>query len=475
MKRRVILTMSVFVIFTLILASFSIVSAKEFTDVPITASYYAAVDKLSNMGVIQGRGDGSFSPADGTTRAEFCAFLARANGYSAESFSASVPFPDVKSSDWSAGYIEFCYNRGYINGLEDGTFRPSDSVTYEQAVKMVVCSSGAGDESLSKVGPFWYSGYMSVASKSNLLYKAKPQVGKPATRAFVAQVVYNSIGGEDASGSGDENLFDPTIQATKEPDYVYNPEETEPTEAPTPTLTPVPTQAPTPVPTPAPTVKPTPVPTPVPTVKPTPMPTAAPPISNPGGSSSGAGRLIVIDPGHNYSSVDGGAIGNGLREQDITFYIASKLKPVLERNGFRVLMTRNSITDNVSTVSVSDSLAKRAALANNNNADLFVSIHCNAGGGTGTETYHYTGSVQGQALAVSVQKNIVNMVGLSNRGVKSAGFAVIKNTNMPAVLVETAFIDTASDAAVLADANYQQRYADGIAKGICEYFGIAYV
>ena len=112
----------------------------------------------------------------------------------------------------------------------------------------------------------------------------------------------------------------------------------------------------------------------------------------PKGSSDGI--LIAIDPGHNYNGVDTGATGNGLREQDITYYIAEKLKPELERNGFNVIMTRNSIKDNVSNESVSASLNRRAEIANRSGADLFVSIHCNAGGGTGIETYYCTGSRQ---------------------------------------------------------------------------------
>ena len=63
----------------------------------------------------------------------------------------------------------------------------------------------------------------------------------------------------------------------------------------------------------------------------------------PRGSSDG--MLIVVDPGHNYNGVDTGAVGNGLREQDITFYIAEKLKPILERNGFSVIMTRNYLKE----------------------------------------------------------------------------------------------------------------------------------
>ena len=151
-KSAAILIIFAFLMFALPVHVFGL----EFSDVPITASYYKAVDKLSNVGVIQGRGDGAFAPGDSTTRAEFCAFLARANGYNANYYQPkALPFADIDSSSWAVPYISFCYENGYINGYEDGTFRPDDYVTDEQAVKMVVCSSGVGDEKLSSVGPKW--------------------------------------------------------------------------------------------------------------------------------------------------------------------------------------------------------------------------------------------------------------------------------------------------------------------------------
>ena len=223
---------------------------------------------------------------------------------------------------------------------------------------------------------------------------------------------------------------------------------------------------PTAVPTPEPTIAPTPDPTPVPTQEPVYAPETSQTASN--------GLTIVIDPGHNYNGVDTGAVGNGIREQDITYYIAEKVKPLLESKGFTVIMTRNSVYDNVSNESVSASLRRRADIANNAGADLFVSIHCNAGGGTGTETYYYYNSASGAALAKNIQGYVTNLLGLSNRGIKEAGFAVLKYTDMPSVLLETAFIDTASDAAILADSGCQQLYAEAITRGICDYFGVAY-
>ena len=443
----------------------------DFSDVPITASYYKAVDKLSNDGVIQGRGDGVFAPADNTTRAEFCAFLSRANGYNEAYYKgSSTPFRDVKSGNWAEEYISFCYENGYVNGMDSNSFAPNDNVTCEQAVKMVVCASGVGDESLTKVGPKWYSGYINVARKHNLLDGADLQIGKPANRAFVAQVVYNSmlIKGEDKTAGdavdvGGNNSGRPAPEATDkatvyEPEEIWEPDDEESVwkyyqyygedyeeyvkEEQNDENYTVPTKP------------------------------EEEYVYVPRGSSEG--MLVVIDAGHNYSGVDTGASGNGLREQDITYYIAEKLKPMLEKNGFQVIMTRNSLKENVSDESVSASLARRAEIANKAGADLFVSIHCNAGGGTGTETYYCTGSLDGRVFADFVQEGMLESVGLRDRGIKSARYAVLRNTNMTAILVETGFIDSANDSAYLASDTSRKDFAEGIAKGICDYVGIEF-
>lgn len=450
---------AVLILTLLILAVPAQVFGLEFSDVPITASYYKAVDKLSNVGVIQGRGDGAFAPVDKTTRAEFCAFLARANGYNPNYYQQKeLPFPDVDSNSWAAPYISFCYENGYINGMLDGTFCPDDYVTDEQAVKMVVCSSGVGDESLTAVGPKWYSGYLNVAEKYDLLNNTKVRVSNSANRAFVAQVVYNAM---LVSGSFNSKAQNAVI--------IGNTSSKNETAVPKPTPVPEPEPEPEPEPQPEPEPEPEPQPEPEPEPEPQPEPVPAPKPSPKNGQ-----LRIVIDPGHNYSVTDTGANGCGLREQDVTFNIAEKLKPILERNGFQVIMTRNSITENVSEESVSASLKRRAAIANEADADLFISIHCNAGGGTGTETYYFGSSESGKELATVIQKNVVDKVGLSNRGVKSATYAVLRYTAMVAVLLETAFIDTEADAAVLGSTGGQQRYAEGIARGICEYCGVSY-
>ena len=407
----------------------------EFSDVPITASYYKAVDKLSNIGIIQGRGDGAFAPVDKTTRAEFCAFLARANGYNANYYQPkALPFPDVDAKHWATPYISFCYENGYINGMLDGTFCPNDYVTDEQAVKMIVCSSGVGDESLSKVGPKWYSGYLNVAQKYDLLTGTRVRVSNSANRAFVAQVVYNAM------------MVDGSL---------------EPTVTPAPEATPEPSETPEP----SATAKPTATAKPSATPKPTPRPTRKPV----------AGQLTnVLDPGHNYDTTDTGATYEDLREQDITFAIAAKAKPLLEANGFYVIMTRNELTENVSEESVVASLKKRAEIANEAEADLFLSIHCNAGGGNGTETYYFEGSEEGEILAELIQEQVTASTKLYDRGTKTAKFVVLNETAMVSALLETAFIDDPSNAKFLSSKNGQQAFAEGIAKGICAFFGRTY-
>lgn len=184
---------------------------------------------------------------------------------------------------------------------------------------------------------------------------------------------------------------------------------------------------------------------------------------------------IFIDPGHNPTGNDTGAVGYGLKEQDVTVEIALKLKPLLERNGFEVKMSRNSLKDTVAE-GLNASLAGRYNAANSWDADIFVSIHCNSANtkAYGCETYYYTGSSKGRRLADCVQPELAKETGLCNRGVKSANFAVIKHTNMPAILVETAFIDNYDDNRFLASDDGKYKCAVGIYKGICDYLGIEY-
>ena len=184
---------------------------------------------------------------------------------------------------------------------------------------------------------------------------------------------------------------------------------------------------------------------------------------------------IYIDPGHNPTGNDTGAVGYGLKEQDVSVQVGIILRELLLVSGQTVKMSRENITDTVSS-SLNGSLAGRYNAANSWDADIFVSIHCNAANtkAYGCETYYCTGSNQGKVLAECVQPHMAAETERYNRGVKSANFAVIKHTNMPAILVETAFIDNYDDNRFLASDDGKYKCAVGIYKGICDYLGIEY-
>ncbi|GAB6170759.1 hypothetical protein JCM15765_02370 [Paradesulfitobacterium aromaticivorans] len=182
---------------------------------------------------------------------------------------------------------------------------------------------------------------------------------------------------------------------------------------------------------------------------------------------------VCIDPGHNGTGADTGAQGHGLLEQDLTLDIAQRLKPLLEKNGFEVVMTRDGSVVNGPHNTLTQSLQSRCNIANNAGVELFVSIHVNAGGGTGSEVYALPGG-KAYVAAQLMLKNLISACQWTNRGVKFTRYYVLLHTNMPAVLTENGFIDDASDARLLADAGFRQRIAVAHAKGICEYFGVNY-
>ena len=173
--------------------------------------------------------------------------------------------------------------------------------------------------------------------------------------------------------------------------------------------------------------------------------------------------VVVIDPGH--GGRDPGAVGiSGLQEADIVLDISQQVTSLLEGQGVQARLTR--------TQDIEIDLAPRVEQANRANADLFVSIHANAINMSrpdvnGLETY-YLGS--GLELANTIHRSILQAIpDLPDRRVRRANFYVLRNTQMPAVLVETGFVTGADDARRLQDAAYRSRMAAAIARGILQY------
>lgn len=204
-----------------------------------------------------------------------------------------------------------------------------------------------------------------------------------------------------------------------------------------------------------------------PPTRPAPTPTQPPPIVTPPTTNLPrvpSGRVVVVlDAGH--GGGDPGAVGiGGLREKDIVLSITLQVARLLEQQGVQVVLTR---TDDREI-----DLEPRVQIAERARANIFVSIHANAismdrPDVNGIETYY--ASEAGARLGRVIHDSMVRNTGLNDRGLRSARFYVIRNTSMPAVLLETGFVTGAQDAAFLRSAQGQQRMAFAIAQGILQY------
>ena len=178
---------------------------------------------------------------------------------------------------------------------------------------------------------------------------------------------------------------------------------------------------------------------------------------------------VYNNPGHDLT-YDSGAVNpnSGLRECDVAAKIGGKVKEYLEAAGCecRLLQSDNLYYDS----DYADRPVAVCADANAWPADIFVSIHCNAANGAahGTEVECYTRMSDGGNLARCIQGQIVHALKTVDRGVKEMpGLAVLKHTDMPAVLVETAFIDNDDDARLLVED--WDKFAAAIARGVTDY------
>lgn len=186
---------------------------------------------------------------------------------------------------------------------------------------------------------------------------------------------------------------------------------------------------------------------------------------------------IFIDQGHNPQGINAGAEGNGLREQDITYNVGIYLRNLLNSNScFDARTSRNTPTESLG-VSNTSSLRTRVLAANNWPANYFISLHCNASDNpsyNGTEVYVVRANSEAYYLAEYILNAIVARVGTRNNGVRlNPSLYVLRNTTMPAILVEMGYITNVDDAQKLRDDQYQFAYA--IYEGLLEYFDLTNV
>lgn len=211
-------------------------------------------------------------------------------------------------------------------------------------------------------------------------------------------------------------------------------------------------------------------------------PIANSPMNN---NSLNSKKTIVIDAGHNYGG-DGGATstidGVTYSEADLNIQVASKLQVELKNRGYNVIMTRTE--NQKETLALIESLTNRVNIANNANADFFISIHHNSIDNVPTangvltlysnvaQDEKFGGKLdntrieKSKEIATLINNNIANKLELNNRGSQSQNLFVCRNTNMPAVLVETGFITNKEEAIRCADSDSQQKVAEAIAEVI---------
>ena len=209
--------------------------------------------------------------------------------------------------------------------------------------------------------------------------------------------------------------------------------------------------------------------------------------------------VFVLDAGH--GGWDSGAVGNGLREKDLTLQIARYCRDELQKYaGVRVIMTRDSDASVTGVANTTNELIARAQIARDNNATLFMSFHINSGGGTGAEiwiprqaSWYSSFNELGESLGQDVLNRLAS-VGLVNRGTKNDYYdlngtqlyypdgsnadslSVIRNCRqygIPAVLVEHGFIDNSYDAGLLANSLYLQKMGQADALSIANQFGLS--
>lgn len=187
-----------------------------------------------------------------------------------------------------------------------------------------------------------------------------------------------------------------------------------------------------------------------------------------------SGKVIAIDPGH--GGIDSGAKYNGLLEKDITLAFSLKLGEVLKANGATVVFTRDSDIDYYTRGrgGKRNDLLKRVNIINNSGAAVFISIHTNAISGarwSGAEAYYNPKLPESKQLAETLQRVLQGFPPGNKRQVKQdSDILVLKDTAMAGALVEAGFLSNPREAAMLADAGYQQQLAEHIAKALAYHF-----
>jgi N-acetylmuramoyl-L-alanine amidase len=189
------------------------------------------------------------------------------------------------------------------------------------------------------------------------------------------------------------------------------------------------------------------------------------------------GKTIILDPGH--GGRDGGTTGlaHGTNEKELNLKVAKNIRDELQaRTGAKVILTREDDNSLLGGTNPKAELQARLHLAKEYNADLFISIHHDAFEDKAVHgiTIHYgkNKSSSDKKLAEFIQKAIFKQnVKTRDRGVKESDYMVLRESSVPAVLLELGFTSNEDDEKRMNSASFQEKSKKGIVEGIIEYFG----
>ncbi len=179
-----------FLCLVMCLSSVSVLAYIDYSDV--SEEYVQVTDLLYELGIMEGFDDGTFRPDDTLTRAEAAAIMVRLIGLEDDAEQGETAFCDVPESHWASGYVNVAEANGIINGMGDGTFDPDGLVTYMQFAKMLVCLLGY-EPAVQANGGWTQGGYLYVASKIGFTKGVNGKADDVITRMTAARLVYNCL------------------------------------------------------------------------------------------------------------------------------------------------------------------------------------------------------------------------------------------------------------------------------------------
>lgn len=384
-----------------------------------------AIQAMSRAKIINGFPDGTFRPSEQITRRQAAKIVAMAVKLPA----APANFIDVEPG---LSYIGGLQQAGIVSGDENGRFRPDDSLTRAQLAKMIVLAYGLemkAEPKLSDVPNTDLGQYVRIAASNGVMTGYEDGTFRPnlpVKRDQAAVMIYRAMqlaGGGQAPGEGADGQ-DGQGEGSDDGQGVEG--------------------------------------------------GAGSPDA---GNGTGPGHQgwsierpfrLFVDAGH--GGEDPGAIGklangNKIQEKDITLDIALEIARIF-REEYAFVEVMLSRSEDIYIM-----LQERSRQANEWGADYFVSIHVNANdkaSANGFESYIYSGPVSQETVDKQriIHQIIVEKMGFRDRGMKRANFAVLRESRMPAILLENLFITNPGEAAQLNDPAFRKRLARAIAEAI---------